>query len=46
MSTSPTYAIGIIMDPISSINIKKDSTFAMMLEAQHRGCPLVPYLAR
>ena len=24
------------MDPISSINIKKDSTFAMMLEAQHR----------
>lgn len=25
------------MDPISTINIKKDSTFAMMLEAQRRG---------
>jgi glutathione synthase len=25
------------MDPISSINIKKDSTFAMLLEAQRRG---------
>ena len=25
------------MDPISQINIKKDSTFAMLLEAQHRG---------
>lgn len=40
MSTVPAYAIGIVMDPISSINIKKDSTFAMMLEAQRRGCPL------
>ncbi|MBD1559856.1 glutathione synthase [Vibrio sp. S9_S30] len=29
--------IGIVMDPIASINIKKDSSFAMMLEAQHRG---------
>lgn len=29
--------LGIIMDPISSINIKKDSSFAMMLEAQRRG---------
>ncbi len=26
--------IGIVMDPLSSINIKKDSTFAMMLAAQ------------
>jgi len=26
--------IGVIMDPLSSINIKKDSTFAMMLAAQ------------
>jgi len=25
------------MDPIESINTKKDSTFAMMLEAQRRG---------
>ena len=37
--TNP-YAIGIVMDAISTINVKKDSTFAMMLEAQRRGCPL------
>ncbi len=29
--------IGFVMDPIGSINIKKDSTFAMMLAAQARG---------
>lgn len=29
--------IGVVMDPIEAINIKKDSTFAMMLEAQRRG---------
>ena len=29
--------IGIVMDPLSSINIKKDSTFAMMLAAQKSG---------
>ncbi|WED22210.1 glutathione synthase [Vibrio sp. JC009] len=29
--------LGIVMDPISSINIKKDSSFAMLLEAQKRG---------
>jgi glutathione synthase len=29
--------LGIVMDPIGSINIKKDSTFAMMLAAQRRG---------
>jgi glutathione synthase len=29
--------IGILMDPITNINIKKDSTFAMLLEAQARG---------
>ena len=29
--------IGIVMDPIESINIKKDTSFAMMLEAQKRG---------
>ena len=28
--------LGVIMDPIGSINIKKDSTFAMLLEAQAR----------
>ena len=40
MTTAQAYAIGFVMDPISSINIKKDSTFAMMLEAQRRGCRL------
>jgi glutathione synthase len=29
--------LGIVMDPIGSINIKKDSTFAMMLAAQRQG---------
>ena len=33
MSTS----LGVIMDPIRSIKIHKDSTFAMLLEAQARG---------
>ena len=28
--------VGVVMDPIGSINIKKDSTFAMLLEAQER----------
>jgi glutathione synthase len=31
-----TLKLGIVMDPIESINIKKDTTFAMMLEAQKR----------
>lgn len=29
--------LGIVMDPISQINIKKDSSFAMLLQAQERG---------
>jgi len=29
--------LGIIMDPLPSINIKKDSSFAMMLAAQRKG---------
>lgn len=29
--------LGVIMDPIGGINIKKDTTFAMMLAAQARG---------
>lgn len=29
--------LGVIMDPINAIKIKKDSTFAMLLEAQARG---------
>lgn len=32
--------IGFVMDPIGSIRIKKDSTFAMMLAAQRRGWTL------
>jgi glutathione synthase len=29
--------IGVVMDPIEKIDIDKDTTFVMMLEAQHRG---------
>lgn len=29
--------LGVVMDPIGDINTKKDSTFAMLLEAQARG---------
>lgn len=29
--------LGVVMDPIGSIKIKKDSTFALLLEAQARG---------
>lgn len=32
--------LGIVMDPISSINLKKDSSFAMLQEAQKRGWEL------
>ncbi|OOE33102.1 glutathione synthase [Salinivibrio kushneri] len=32
--------IGIVMDPIEAISVKKDSTFAMMLAAQQRGWDL------
>ncbi|GAA5194048.1 glutathione synthase [Ferrimonas gelatinilytica] len=32
--------LGIVMDPISSINIKKDTSFAFLLEAQQRGYEL------
>jgi len=32
-----TIKLGIVMDPIQDINIKKDSTFAMMLAAQKKG---------
>jgi glutathione synthase len=38
--------IAVQMDPIQSINIKGDSTFAMMLEAQARGHHLFYYLTR
>lgn len=32
--------LGIVMDPISAINIKKDSSFAMLEQAQQRGYQL------
>jgi glutathione synthase len=32
-----TIKLGVVMDKIESINIKKDTSFAMMLEAQKRG---------
>lgn len=34
------YKLGIVMDPITSINIKKDSSFAMLEQAQQRGYEL------
>ncbi len=34
------FSVGVVMDPISTIKVRKDSTFAMLLEAQARGCPL------
>lgn len=40
MALSNPWALGVVMDPLSSINIKKDSTFAMLLEAQRRGWQL------
>jgi len=33
-------ALGVVMDPIDGIKIAKDSTFAMLLEAQRRGWDL------
>jgi glutathione synthase len=35
-----TIKLGIVMDPIGLINIKKDTSFALLLEAQARGWPL------
>lgn len=32
--------LGVVMDPISSVKVKKDSSMAMMLEAQKRGYEL------
>jgi glutathione synthase len=33
-------SLGVVMDPISQINSKKDSTFAMLLEVQKREWPI------
>ncbi len=35
-----TVKLGVVMDPIEAINYKKDSTLAMLLEAQKRGWDL------
>ncbi|MCP5159068.1 MAG: glutathione synthase [Gammaproteobacteria bacterium] len=35
-----TLKLGVVMDPINAINIKKDTTFAMLLAAQARGWEL------
>lgn len=35
-----TLKLGMVMDPIGQINIKKDTSFAMLLEAQARGWEL------
>ena len=39
-----SLAVAIQMDPIDAINIDADSTFALALEAQHRGHGLFHYL--
>jgi glutathione synthase len=36
-----SLTVAVLMDPIESIHIEKDSTFAMLLEAQRRGHRLV-----
>src|SRR5690242_1850414 len=41
--TDMALKVAVQMDPIQSINIKGDSTFAMMLEAQARGHELFYY---
>ena len=35
-----SISLGVVMDPISTINTKKDSSYAMLLEAQSRGWQL------
>ncbi|GHE77077.1 glutathione synthase [Thalassotalea profundi] len=35
-----TIKLGIVMDPISQVNVRKDSSMAMMFEAQKRGYQL------
>ncbi|WP_439533238.1 glutathione synthase [Polymorphobacter sp.] len=41
-----TLSVAVQMDPIETINVAGDSTFALMLEAQARGHRLQHYLAR
>ena len=35
------YTVGVIMDPIEAITPYKDTSLAMMLEAQRRGATVV-----
>lgn len=35
------YSLGVVMDPITHINVKKDTTLALLLAAQNRGFRLV-----
>ncbi len=39
-NTPKVIKLGVVMDPILAVNISKDSTMAMMLEAQSRGYEL------
>jgi len=41
-----TLVVGVIMDPIGSITPKKDSSFAMLLEAQRRGARILYFEQR
>jgi glutathione synthase len=40
MTTSKVIKLGVVMDPISQVKVAKDSSMAMMLEAQKRGYEL------
>lgn len=42
----PKYRLGVVMDPIESIAPKKDSTLAMLLEAERRGAEIHYMLQR
>lgn len=35
-----TFSLGVVMDPIAGISFKKDTTLALLLAAQERGCRL------
>lgn len=41
MLPHPVLKVGVLMDPLAGINISKDSTFVLMLEAQRRGFDLL-----
>ncbi|MDG1030594.1 MAG: glutathione synthase, partial [Alphaproteobacteria bacterium] len=38
-----TYEIAVQMDPVDAIDITGDTSFALALEAQNRGCSLWYY---